>query len=130
MEFGSRLSHGAAIFCAAAITVGVLLAPVKSHAQNDQMIVMTCVYYTRHQTYTLDLARKTVVEEAYDERFPQQLARLTGTITNITEQEITWNYGGNGNDFALNRFTGDLYQTAAGHPAGAPAHCQRQQKQF
>ena len=129
---GSRMSRRAEVFGVAAIAACALIAPAKSYAQADQPIVMTCVYYTRHQTYTLDLARKTVEEEAYDERAPQQLVRIAGTITQITNQEIVWTADGDksGSVFTLNRFTGDLFQTAPGYPASAPAHCQRQQRKF
>jgi hypothetical protein len=129
-----------------ALIAGAMLAPVKSYAQGDQVLVFLCTtpgWPNARETLTLDLAKKTYVQDDIggDGR---PVPQTSGTITQITDTQITmvqtFTSSGitNTNTRVLNRYTGEMDQTttvtgnctygcAPGHIAWT---CVKQQKQF
>ncbi len=133
IENTSRISRHAKVFCAAMITLYALLGPVKSYAQSDQVIVMVCTMspYPFRNTYTIDLARKTVEEVRGGlptANGPISEGPFPGTVTQIADQQILFSVGTE--TFTLNRYTGDLAYAVDGVSASSMWTCQKQQKQF
>jgi hypothetical protein len=133
----SRISRHAKIVCAVMIALCALLGPVKSYAQSGQMIVMVCTVVggSTRDTVTLDLARKTVavvemVQIPGGSPSSQTIGPLQGTVTRITDQQITFSYiqGGQLETATVNRYSGDL--THKNVYATSQWRCQKQQKQF
>lgn len=115
-----------------------LLAPVKSHAQSERMIVMICTFGNPvHQmTITLNLASKAVAMEVLHPNpggSPDPIRDVDprGTVTQITDRQITFvTLQGTINQWThtLDRYTGqDLVKASAWTAEWA---CQKQQKQF
>ena len=139
---GFRLSsprRGCA-FAIVAIASCALLVPVKSNAQSDQVIVLSCTNQIVQRTQgqwrvTIDMAAKTVSEFSSRSDAPVPPTSTTSPITQVTDQQIVW---GTMSPMAtttktLNRYTGDLAvdQTIQGTVVPTvTSTCQRQQKQF
>ena len=114
-------------FIVLAMVAIVLVAPIKSYAQSDQMIILACtstVYPAYRETLTLDLTKRTVARSS--------VATLE-TITKISTQQIIWNSSG-GMTNTLNRYTGQLsishMQSGVSQVVSDSITCQKQQKQF
>ena len=79
----------------------VLVAPIKSFAQSDQVIILGCTstaYPAYREILTLDLKKRTVARSS---------APTLETMTQISDQQIIWNSSG-GMTNTLNRYTGQL----------------------
>jgi hypothetical protein len=122
-----RVSRHVKLFCAGLIALCALLAPTRSYAQSDQVIILACtstVYPAYRETITLDLTKRTV-------------ARSSGptleTMTQISDQQVIWNSNG-GLTTSLNRYTGQLSishtQSGVSQIVSDSITCQKQQKQF
>ena len=105
----------------------VLVAPIKSFAQSDEVIVLACtstVYPAYRETLTLDLTKRTVARSSVP---------TLETITRISAQQIIWNSSG-GMTNALNRYTGQLSishtQSGVSEVVSDSITCLKQQKQF
>ena len=100
-----RGSNFAKMLFAATVASCPLLAPTELQAQTaPAVIVLSCTWPSNPpniQTITLDLGQKTVTTK-------ETLAGNTlqhGTITQITDQDITWNYPTTDVTSALDRYT-------------------------
>jgi hypothetical protein len=105
----------------------VLVAPIKSYAQSDTVIILACtstVYPAYRETLTLDLTKRTVARSS---------APTLETMTQISAQQIIWKSSG-GMTNTLNRYTGQLSishtQSGVSQLVSDSITCQKQQKQF
>jgi hypothetical protein len=110
-----------------------LVAPIKSNAQSDSMIVLTCTLENGNpaigMNITLDLARKTVLVETTN---PYFRSTSQGSVTQITSQNVVFyvpgGNSGNSVTYSLDRYTG--HATGVNQIGRGEYNCQKQQKQF
>jgi hypothetical protein len=122
---GGKIMRG--ILIVLTLVLATLVAPKRSYAQSDQVIILACtstVYPAYRETLTLDLTKRTVGRSS---------AATLETMIQISAEQIIWNSSG-GMTNTLNRYTGQLStshtQSGVSQVVSDSITCQKQQKQF